>query len=255
MKRFRFVTLVAVLTVVAGTVGAGAQGDYPNKPVEIVVPFTAGGGTDLVGRLVADYLGKKWNQPLLVVNKPGGGGVIGARAALKEARPDGYTALMDIHTTSSMLIGAAKTPALKLDDRKFAARVVRDPMVFAVKADAPWKNFKEFSDWVKANPGDLVWSTVGPAGPSRYTAYDWFTQIGVDAAKTKMVITEGAADSMTKLAGGHVVLAIHSVAEAHAMSTAGKIRLLAVLSPTRIKYLPNVPTAEEQGVMKGVRVQ
>jgi tripartite-type tricarboxylate transporter receptor subunit TctC len=255
MRRLRFVTLVTVVTLLAGAVGAGAQGDYPNKPVEIVVPFTAGGGTDLVARLVADYLGKKWTQPLLVVNKPGGGGVIGARAALKEARPDGYTALMDIHTTSSMLIGAAKTPALKLDDRKFAARVVRDPMVFAVKADAPWKNFKEFSDWVKANPGDLVWSTVGPAGPSRYTAYDWFTQIGVDAAKTKMVITEGAADSMTKLAGGHVVLAIHSVAEAHAMSTAGKIRLLAVLSPTRIKYLPNVPTAEEQGVMKGVRVQ
>src|SRR5918995_478163 len=130
MKRFRFVTLVAALTVVAGTVGAGtvgagAQGDYPNKP--------------------------------------GGGGVIGARAALKEARPDGYTVLIDIHTTSSMHIGASKTPALKLEDRKFAGRIVRDPMVFAVKADAPWKNFKEFSDWVKANPGDLIWSTVGPA--------------------------------------------------------------------------------------------
>src|ERR671910_650730 len=106
MKRFRFVTLVAALTV-------------------------------LVGSLVADYLGKKWNQPLLVVNKPGGGRVIGARAALKEARPDGYTVLIDIHTTSSMLIGAAKTPALKLEDRKFAGRIVRDPMVFAVKADAP----------------------------------------------------------------------------------------------------------------------
>lgn len=255
MTRFRLMTLVTVAMLLAGAADAAAQADYPNKPVEIVVPFTAGGGTDLVGRLVADYLGKKWNQPLLVVNKPGGGGVIGARAALKEARPDGYTALIDIHTTSSMLIGASKTPALKLEDRKFAGRIVRDPMVFAVKADAPWKTFKEFSDWVKANPGDLVWSTVGPAGPSRYTAYDWFTQIGVDAAKTKMVITEGASDSMTKLAGGHVVLAIHSVAEAHAMSQAGKIRLLAVLSPSRIKYLPDVPTAEEQGVMKGVRVQ
>jgi tripartite-type tricarboxylate transporter receptor subunit TctC len=124
-----------------------------------------------------------------------------------------------------------------------------------VKTDAPWKSFKELSDAVKARPEELVWSTVGPAGPSRYTAYDWFTQVGVDAAKTKMVITEGAADSMTKLAGGHVMLAIHSVAEAHAMSKAGKIRLLAVLSPARIKYLPDVPTAEEQGVMKGVRVQ
>ena len=228
---------------------------YPTKPVELVVPFTAGGGTDLISRLVADYIGKKWNQPILVVNKPGGGGATGARAALKDSRPDGYTALMDIHTTSSMLIGASQNPPLTLDDRKYAARLVRDPMVFAVKADAPWKSFKEFSEWVKANPDQLVWSSVGPAGPSRYTAYDWFTQIGVDPVKTKMVITPGASDSMTKLAGGHVVLAIHSVAEANAMVQAGKIRLLAVLSPTRHKALPDVPTAEEQGVMKGVRVQ
>jgi tripartite-type tricarboxylate transporter receptor subunit TctC len=235
--------------------GALAQPAYPARSVEIIVPFVPGGGTDLIARLVADYMGKKWGQPMLVVNKPGGGGVPGTRAALKDARPDGYTALMDIHTTSSMLIGAWKTPPLTLADRKYAGRIVRDPMVFAVKADAPWASFKALSDWVKANPAELVWATSGPSGPSRYTAYDWFTQIGVDPSRTRMVITEGAGDSMTKLAGGHVVLAIHSVAEAHAMMKAGKIRLLAVLSPSRIAYLPEVPTAEEQGVMRGVRVQ
>jgi tripartite-type tricarboxylate transporter receptor subunit TctC len=234
---------------------APARAEYPDKPVEIVVPFVAGGGTDLVARLVAEYMGKKWNQPMLVVNKPGGGGVPGARAALKESRPDGYTMLIDIHTISSMLIGAQKAPPLTLADRKYAGRIVRDPMVFAVKADAPWKTFKEFSEWVKSHPGDLVWTSVGPTGPSRYTAFDWMTQIGVDPTKTKMVITPGAADSMTKLAGGHVVLAIHSVAEAQAMREAGKIRVLAVLSPARLKALPDVPTAEEEGVIKGVRVQ
>ena len=251
----KLVAALMALLIVLPAGGALAQQDYPTKGVEIVVPFTAGGGTDLISRLVADYMGKKWGKPMLVVNKPGGGGIVGARAALKEGRPDGYTVLMDIHTTSSMHIGAWKTPQLTLADRKFAARIVRDPMVFAVKVDAPWKSFREFSDWVKANPGELVWSTVGPSGPSRYTAYEWFTQIGVDATKTKMVITEGAADSMAKLAGGHVALAIHSVAEAQAMAQAGKIRLLAVLSPSRIKYIKDVPTAEEQGVMKGVRVQ
>jgi tripartite-type tricarboxylate transporter receptor subunit TctC len=251
----KVICALLVLLVVLPAGGALAQSDYPTKGVEIVVPFAAGGGTDLISRLVADYMGKKWGKPMLVVNKPGGGGIVGARAALKEGRPDGYTMLMDIHTTSSMHIGAWKTPQLTLADRKYAARIVRDPMVFAVKTDAPWKSFKELSDWVKANPGELVWSTAGPSGPSRYTAYDWFTQIGVDGTKTKMVITEGAADSMAKLAGGHVVLAIHSVAEAQAMAQAGKIRLLAVLSPARIKYIKDVPTAEEQGVMKGVRVQ
>lgn len=246
--------------VVAGLAGLGGLADgvaaqpYPTRPVEIVVPFVPGGGTDLIARATADYLGKKWGQPLLVVNKPGGGGVIGARAALKEARPDGHTVLMDIHTTAPMMIGAWKTPPLALADRKWAGRIVLDPMVFAVKADAPWKDFRELSAWVKAHPDQLVWSSVGPSGPSRYTAFDWMRQIGVDPTRTKMVITEGAADSMTKLAGGHVLLAIHSVAEAKAMAEGGKIKLLAVLAPTRVAYIAGVPTAEEQGVMKGVSV-
>jgi tripartite-type tricarboxylate transporter receptor subunit TctC len=234
--------------------GLAAAESYPTRAVEIVVPFVPGGGTDLIARATADYLGKRWGQPILVVNKPGGGGVIGARYALKEARPDGYTVLMDIHTTAPMMIGAWKIPPLTLADRRWAGRIVLDPMVFAVKADAPWKGFREFSEWVRAHPEQLVWSSVGPAGPSRYTAFDWFTQIGVDPARTRMVITDGAADSMTKLAGGHVLLAIHSVAEAKAMVEAGKIRLLAVLAPKRIRYIPDVPTAEEQGVMKGVSV-
>jgi len=254
MTWFRIVIALAVALPFLGPLPSGAQ-DYPTKPIEIVVPFTPGGGTDLIARLIADYLGKKWGQAILVANKPGGGGIIGARAALKDSRPDGYTVLMDIHTISSMHIGAWKTPQLTLADRKYAARIVRDPMVFAVKVDGPWRSFKEFSDWVKAHPDELIWSSVGPSGPSRYTAFDWLTQIGVDPTKTKMVITEGAADSLTKLAGGHVLLSIHSVAEAHALAAAGKIRILAVLSPSRVKYLPSVPTAEEQGVMKGARVQ
>jgi tripartite-type tricarboxylate transporter receptor subunit TctC len=249
-----FAGFVLGLAVLGGLAGVVAAQPYPARPVEIVVPFVPGGGTDLIARATADYLGKKWGQPLLVVNKPGGGGVIGARAALKEARPDGYTVLMDIHTTAPMMIGAWKTPPLTLADRKWAGRIVLDPMVFAVKADAAWKDLKDLSAWVKTNPGELVWSSVGPSGPSRYTAFDWFNQIGVDPAKTKMVITEGAADSMTKLAGGHVVLAIHSVAEAKAMAEGGKVKLLAVLAPSRVSYIPNVPTAEEQDVIKGVRV-
>jgi tripartite-type tricarboxylate transporter receptor subunit TctC len=255
MTWWRVLTGLLVMTLAVAVAATPARAEYPEKPIEIVVPFVAGGGTDLTARLVADWIGKKWKQPVLVVNKAGGGGLPGARAALKESRPDGYTALVDIHTTSSMHIAAFRTPQLTLSDRVYAGRIVRDPMVFAVKADAPWKTFREFSEWVKANPGDLVWSSVGPSGPSRYTAFDWMRQIGVDPTKTKMVITPGAADSMAKLAGDHVKLAIHSVAEANAMLSAGKIRLLAVLAPARLKALPDVPTAEEQGVMKGVNVQ
>jgi tripartite-type tricarboxylate transporter receptor subunit TctC len=234
--------------------GLAAAQDYPTRSIELVVPFVPGGGTDLIGRLAADHLTRKWGQPVLVVNKSGGGGVPGARAALKDARPDGYTVLVDIHTTSSMLIGASVAPPLTLADRKYAGRIVLDPMVFVVKTDAPWKDFREFTAWVKEDPSRLVWGSVGPAGPSRYAAHDWFGQAGIDASKTKMVITPGAADSLTKLAGGHLTLAIHSVAEAHALTQAGKVRALAVLAPKRVRFLPDVPTAEEQGVMKGVNV-
>jgi tripartite-type tricarboxylate transporter receptor subunit TctC len=222
MKLMRGMWTVGVMAVLlASGAGEASAQAYPTKPVEVVVPFTAGGGTDLIARVTSDYLGKKWGQPMLVVNKPGGGGVIGARAALKEARPDGYTVLVDIHTTGPMMIGAWKTPPLTLADRKYAGRIVLDPMVWVVKADAPWSSLRELSAWVKTNPEQLVWGSVGPSGPSRYTAFDWFSQIGVDPAKTKMVITEGASDSLTKVAGGHLVLAIHSVAEAHALSEAG----------------------------------
>src|SRR5262249_19326656 len=200
--RFRGVTLL--VCVVAGLValaGLAAEADaqqYPSRPVEVVVPFVPGGGTDLIARATEDYLGEKWSQPLLVVNKPGGGGVIGARSALKEARPDGYTVLVDIHTTAPMMIGAWKMPPLTLADRKWAGRIVLDPMVFAVKADAPWSDLKELSAWVKTHPAELIWSSVGPSGISRYTAFDWFSQIGGEPNKDNMGITAGGAGSQSK---------------------------------------------------------
>jgi tripartite-type tricarboxylate transporter receptor subunit TctC len=161
--------------------------------------------------------------------------------------------LLDITTTSSLAVAAWKAPPLTLADRKWAGRIVLDPLVFAVKADAPWKNLKELSAWVKSNPEKFVWSGgAGHAALARLTAFEWFAEIGVDPGRTKMVLTEGGADSMVKLAGGHVALAVHSVAEAKAMVQGGKVRLLAVLSPRRVTYVASVPTAEEQGLMKGV---
>lgn len=254
LRNRRLVAALAARLAMAAVLAAPAAAqEYPSRRLEIVVPFVPGGGTDLIARATADYLGKKWGQPLLVVNKPGGGGVIGAREALKESRPDGYTVLMDIMTTAPLMIGAWKSPPLTLADRKWAGRIVLIPVVFAVKADAPWKDLKELSAWVKANPEQLVWSGAA-SSPARYTAYEWFGEIGVDPTKTKMVSTDGAAESMTKLAGGHVTLAIPSVAESRAMVEGGKVRLLAVLAPKRVSYIPAVPTAEEQGVLKGVSI-
>ena len=247
--------LITGLAVATAPVGPAVAQQYPTRRVEIVVPFVPGGGTDLIARATAKYLEKKWGQPLIVVNKPGGSGVIGARSVLKDARPDGYTVLMDIATTASLAVAAWKSPPLTLADRRWAGRIVLDPQVFAVNTDAPWKDLKELSAWVKSSPEKLVWSGgPGPSGMARFAASEWFAEIGVDPGKTKMVFTEGAADSMVKLAGGHVALAIHSVAEVKAMVQGGKVRLLAVLAPQRVSHIPGVPTAEEQGFMKGISV-
>lgn len=271
MKKVRFSILLvaAVLVLSVSLVGCSSNkpaatgqdnkkdetAGYPNKQIEIVVPFAAGGGADMVARTVAESLSKKWNVPIVVNNKPGGAAVPGARYALKEAAADGYTVLLEVHTSSSMMIGAFKDPPLTLNDRKYAGRVVQDPFVFAVKSDAPWKDFKEYTNWVKSNTPELTYGSVGPGGPSRYAAYDWMQQNGIDPAKAKMVVTTGGSDSMTKLAGGHINLAIHTVAESYALAEAGKIKVLAVLADQRSPFMPNVPTAKEQGVIKDVNVK
>lgn len=221
--------------------------DYPTRQIELVVPFAAGGGVDLAARAVADYLSKEWGQPIVVTNKPGGGGIIGAQYALKEAKPDGYTVLVNNNSSTTMYEAGNSNPTVTLDDHKFAARIASGSTAFAVKADAEWDNFKEFSEWVKANPEKLTWSSVGPAGFSSFAVAEWLESIGVDFNKTKMVSSEGASDSAAKVAGGHVELAVHTIGEFAPLLESGKIKLLAVQSPERSAIFPDVPTTVEQG--------
>ena len=231
-----------------------ANANYPEKQVEIIVPFAAGGGVDLVARAVREYVSKEWNQSVVVVNKPGGGGAVGAEYALKQARPDGYTILADNVSSTSMLESGLKNPPVKIADRVLISRTVSDPIGFAVAADAPWKDLKEFSEWVKLQPDQLTWTSVGPAGTSAFAVADWLNAIGADYSKTRMIATTGAADSVPKVAGGHAVLAAHTVAELYPMAQAGKIRILGIQADKRSVYLPDVPTLEEQGI-KGVTVR
>ena len=253
------VPVVAVLDGEAAGCSTGTSADeagsnYPTKQIEYVVPFAPGGGVDLVARAVSDYVSKDWGQPVVVVNKPGGGGAIGAEYVLKQAKKDGYTVLADNVSSTSMLEGGMADPPVKLADRTLMSRVILDPVAFAVKADAPWKDFKEFSEWVKQNPDQLTWTSVGPSGTSAFAVADWLNAIGVDYSKTRMIATKGASDSIPKIAGGHAVLAAHTVAELQPMAQAGKIRILGVVAPERSPFLPNVPTLEEQGI-KGVTVK
>ncbi|WP_409175366.1 tripartite tricarboxylate transporter substrate binding protein [Brevibacillus fortis] len=239
--------LLAAAVSACGNQGT-AESAYPSKQVEYIVPYSAGGGVDLVARAAADYLSKEWGQPIVVVNKAGGGGAVGAEYALKQAKNDGYTALAVNVSNTTMLAAGMKTPPITNEDQVYTARIGKGTLAFAVKADAPWKDFAEFSAWVRANPEQLTWTSVGPAGFSAFGVAEWLDMIGADFAKTRMIVTKGASDSVPKVAGGHAILAVHTVGEIMPMLQAGKVKILAVSGDTRSPFLPDVPTAEEQGI-------
>ncbi|WP_426454149.1 tripartite tricarboxylate transporter substrate binding protein [Paenibacillus sp. S-38] len=247
--------LGVLLSACTSSGGSGeSAADNPKKGIEYVVPFSPGGGVDLVARAVAEYAGKAWGQPVTVVNKPGGGGAIGAQAALKGAAKDGYTVLADNNSSTSMLSAGMSAPPVALTDHLFVSKIVEDAPAFAVSSDAPWNDFKTFSDWAKAHPEELTWTSVGPSGFSSFAVAEWMKVIGGDFSKSRMVTTKGASESAPMIAGGHAVLAVHTVAELYPLAQAGKIKLLAVVSDQRSPFLPGVPTAEEQEV-KGLTVR
>jgi tripartite-type tricarboxylate transporter receptor subunit TctC len=255
------VTAAASFLVLAGcansvqNTGTQAQGSqkeeavpaYPTRQIEYVVPFAAGGGVDLVARAVAEYASKEWGQPVVVVNKTGGAGATGAQYALKQQANDGYTVLANNVSNTSMLVGGLADPPVKIEDHKWISRIVQDAPAYIVKADAPWKDLKELSEWVKQHPEQLTWTSVGPAGFSAFVAAEWLGSIGVDYSKTRMVTTKGTAESLPMVAGGNAVLALHTVGEVYSLVKAGKLKILAVQSPERSPYFPDVPTTKEQG--------
>jgi tripartite-type tricarboxylate transporter receptor subunit TctC len=258
MKEKVFSAYLLTLALIIGVAGIGcvqaAEPAYPTKQVELIQTAAPGGGQDAVSRAVAEYVTKKWGQPIVVVNKPGGGTVVGAHYALKEAKPDGYTVFAEAQIPSSMMVAGMLNPPIKLEDRIFIARVVLDPICFAVNADAPWKTFKELSDWAKVHAKELTWGSTGPFGTSAFGVGEWLVSLGVNPLDTRMVVSSGFAETIPRLLGGHIMLACQTVAEFYPLVKAGKVRALAVVSEKRNPHLPEVPTATEAGVpgLKGV---
>jgi len=238
----------AMIFATGANVGFAADPPYPTRQMQLVVAGGAGGGTDVVARAFAQFVSKKLGQQILVVNKPGGGTVVGTHYALKEAKPDGYSFHTDTHACSSMMIAGMLTPPATLEDRVFIARVIVDSMVFAVKADAPWKTFRELTEWVKAHPKELTYGAGGPAGTSAYGVNDWLSNVGVNPLDARLVMSDSGMDSMVKVAGGHTTLACNTVAEAYTLAQAGKVRVLAVASDKRSPFMPDVPTVAENGL-------
>ena len=221
------------------TAGAWAQSNYPNRPITLVVPWGAGGGTDATARIVGTLLEKELGQPVNVVNRTGGNGVVG-HSAISTAAPDGYTLGM-ITVEITMMHWAGLTPMTYRDFTPLSLMNI-DPAGVTVRADAPYKNLDDLIKAVRANPGKFKASGTGQGGIWHLALAGMLSDLKIDGAAVPWVPSNGAAPAMNDLAAGGIELVTCSLPEARALIDAGKARPLAIMSPRPSGLYPNVPT-------------
>ena len=239
--------LLGILCLWLAVPGSAAAGTakYPAKGVDVIVPFAPGAGTDLMGRVVAEALSKKWGVPVNVVNKPGGNTIIGTNDVMRAAR-DGYTLLVDSPGSSSMQVDMKDLP-YKVEDRIFVARAAASPMAFIVPANSPWKDMKAVAEAAKKDPGVLSWTSLGGTSGVDLVMRQYFKAAGIDVAKSKMVTYPGAAPATNAVAGGHVQLGAATAGTILGLVRGGNARCIGVTSAEKMSDLPDVATAGQQG--------
>jgi tripartite-type tricarboxylate transporter receptor subunit TctC len=237
--------IIAAALLPLACAAAIAQGAWPARPVTLVVPFPPGGGTDTGARIIAEQLSRKWGQPVLVENKGGAAGQIGADIVAK-AKPDGYTILMG--NIGTQAINPSLYPKMPYDpDKAFApiTLVAELPLAMMVNPNVPAKSVKEFVALAKAQPGKLSYSSSG-AGGGPHLAAEMFKD--ASGAFILHVPYRGGGPAIADLLAGHVQLSFMTVLEASGNIKAGKLRALAVTSDKRVSALPDVPTLAESGL-------
>lgn len=247
MRRHHFGQMVSVLALAFGALFASAaQAAYPDKPIRLVVPYPPGGATDVIGRIVAKNLGTALNGQVVVDNKAGASGNIGADAVAK-APADGYTLLLGAMTAHSV--------ALTLEEGKLSYNWEKDfspitsvgsvPLVFVVNPSVPANNIKELIAFAKSKPGYLTYASSGAGGPQRMAAELFQRRAGVELLH---VAYKGSGPAMTDLIGGQVLMMIETVPAAQSFIKSGKLKALAVTTPQRVSMLPDVPSVTEAGL-------
>jgi tripartite-type tricarboxylate transporter receptor subunit TctC len=236
IKRRHLAGLAAGFTLV----GAGtAHAAWPERPITLIVPWGAGGGTDATARIIGSLLEKELKQPVNVVNRTGGSGVVGHQA-IASAAPDGYTIGMATVEIGMMhwqglteLKGSSYTPI---------ALVNADPAGLQVRADSTYKTAKDLVDAIKANPGKLKSSGTGQGGIWHLAIAGMLRSLNVDPAASPWVPSNGAAPGLQDLVAGGIEIVPCSLPEARSLIDAGKVRSLAIMDAKPAALYPNVPT-------------
>ena len=240
LTRRRFALACMALTT-AG-LSLAAQAAYPERPVELVVPYTAGGGTDAVARAFADAVRKHLPQPVVVVNKTGAGGAIGLTEVMN-ARPDG--AKIGVGTVEITMLPHLGVAKFGIDDFVPVAMLNVEPSAITVRADAPWTTVEAFLADAKARPAQLRVGNSGTGAIWHIAAESLSEKAGV---RFLHVPYAGANPAVADLLGGHIEAVTVSPPEVAQHVAAGKLRILAVMSAQRAPKFPQVPTLKERGV-------
>lgn len=240
MMRKALAALVAAFAAFAGT-PAPAQ-DFPSKPVTLIVPWPAGGSTDIVMRAIAESASKALGQPVVVDNKAGGSGTVGPATMAASAKPDGYT-IAQIPITVFRLPLMQNTPWDALKDFTYIVHLTGYTFGVTTKADSPFKTFQDVIEFAKKNPGKVTYATPG-AGTSLHIGME---QIAAKAGvKFTQVPFKGGAETNAAVLGGHTMLQADSTGW-KGLVEAGQLRLLTIWTAQRSKNWPSVPTLKELG--------
>lgn len=242
VARFCATGIAAILAMAAGT-PAAAQ-NYPAKTIRMVIPFAAGGNTDIIGRIFAPKMAEILGQQIIIDNRGGAGGTIGSEFAVRQP-PDGYTLLMASagHTINPAMI--KKMPYDSVKDFAPIGIVADVPTAFVIHPSLPPKNLKEFIALAKARPNDIFYSTAG-----RGTVGHLAAELLISSAKIKITAVhyKGSGPSMIDLVGGHVQMQFPSMPAAVPHVATGKLRMIAQTGEKRSPAAPAVPTMQEQGL-------
>ena len=241
-KRGQILLWVTALVLCGLWVLPAPAADFPNRAVTLIVPWAAGGTTDLTMRALAEAAGKHLGQPVVVDNRAGGGGTVGPAAMAANARPDGYT-LTVMHIALIRYPYMMKVSWDPLKDFSHILNVAGYTYGVVVKGDAPWKTWKDFVEYAKANPGKVTYATPG-AGTTLHIMMEVIASR--EGIKWIQVPMKGGAETIAAVLGGHVSASADSTGWAPQVDS-GDFRLLVTWGSQRTKRWPHVPTLKELG--------
>jgi tripartite-type tricarboxylate transporter receptor subunit TctC len=235
-------TLRALAALALSLITTLATAAYPERPITLIVPWGAGGGTDAVARFFGAYLEKDLGQPVNVVNRTGGNGVVG-HSAIAQAPPDGYTfGLITVEITMMHWQGLTKLGPTSYQP---LALVNADPAGFQVRADSPWKTVKDAIAAIKAEPGKHKASGTGQGGIWQLAIAGLLVDLKIDPAAVPWVPSNGAAPGLQDMVAGGVDIVPCSIPEARALIDAGKVKSLAIFADKPPALYPDLPTIKQ----------